>query len=113
MYIQYHILGTPLFEYIYGDKPQFVARGVLHGSIGDCGNIDFPSVFANLADKQIWQFLKDQDIDITYISVDKDVSENLNAEFLRIIVYVLAGVLIAVLVILFISCVYFLTRILR
>ena len=112
IYLQFRILGAPLFELIHGEK--FVARGVLHGCIGECCSIDFPSVFANLADKEIWQFLKDQGINITYIEVDKNVSENLKdiIDFLLKILYTAAAI-IAVLLLLLIPCGYFLWKILR
>ena len=45
-----------------------VARGVLHGCIGACCSANYPSVFANLGDKEIWDFVQGKAIKL---NVDK------------------------------------------
>ena len=41
-----------------------VVRGVLHGCIGVCCSAKYPSVFANIGDKEIWNFVQEKGIKI-------------------------------------------------
>ena len=67
--IHIDITGTPLIEYISSTRPAvMVARGVLHGCIGACCSANYPSVFANLGDKEIWNFVQGKAIKI---NIDK------------------------------------------
>ena len=47
-------LGAPLLDSLHK-----IARGVLHGCIGTCCSMRYPSVFTNLDDKEIWNFIYD------------------------------------------------------
>ena len=36
-----------------------IARGVLHGCIGTCCSMRYPSVFTSIDDREIWNFIYD------------------------------------------------------
>ena len=44
--------GAPLFDNI-----NKVARGVLHGCIGECCSRKFPSIFTRIDDREVWNFI--------------------------------------------------------
>ena len=51
--------GAPLFGYIPGQKRNFrVAYGVVHGCIGTCCSVEYPSVFTSLGEKDVLDFVK-------------------------------------------------------
>ena len=52
--------GAPLFGYVQGrNRKLTVAYGVVHGCIGACCSIDYPSVFTSLGDKEVLTFVRD------------------------------------------------------
>ena len=54
-----------MIEYISSTRPPvMVVRGVLHGCIGKCCGKKYPSIFANLGDKEIWNFVQETAIKI-------------------------------------------------
>ena len=42
-----------------GQHEQFVQLGVVHGGVGECGNTDFPNIFARLEDPKVLKFIKE------------------------------------------------------
>ena len=59
------ILGAPLIEYVSSFRPAvMVVRGVLHGCIGVCCSAKYPTVFANIGDIEIWNFVQEKAIKI-------------------------------------------------
>ena len=44
--------GAPLFDNI-----KKVARGVLHGCIGECCSRKYPSIFTRIDDEIVWNFI--------------------------------------------------------
>jgi len=64
--------GAPLIEIINkGGQSQVLIRGVVHGCIGGCCSKEYPTVFANLADKKIWNFVMKEGLNPITIYVDK------------------------------------------
>ena len=53
------------------EPPVMVARGVLHGCIGVCCTAKYPSVFANIGDKDIWNFVQEKAIKINVDHTEK------------------------------------------
>ena len=52
--------GAPLFGYVQEkDHKLRVAYGVVHGCIGECCSIEYPSVFTSLGDSEVLTFVKD------------------------------------------------------
>ena len=52
--------GAPLFGYVQRQNHNLlVAYGVVHGCIGACCSIDYPSVFTSLGDKEVLTFVRD------------------------------------------------------
>ena len=54
------------------EPPVMVARGVLHGCIGVCCTAKYPSVFANIGDKDIWNFVQEKAIKINVDNQNED-----------------------------------------
>ena len=52
-----------------------VARGVLHGCIGVCCTAKYPSVFANIGDKDIWNFVQEKAIKIDVDNQNEDPNQ--------------------------------------
>ena len=50
--------GAPLFGYVQ-EKNSLVAYGVVHGCIGACCSIEYPSVFTSLGDSEVLTFVRD------------------------------------------------------
>ena len=40
------------------DPPHYMQIGVLFGGVGECGNKDFPNIYARLEDKDILNWVK-------------------------------------------------------
>ena len=52
--------GGPLMKLdLTGQHEQFVQLGVVHGGVGECGNTDFPNIFARLEDPKVLKFIKE------------------------------------------------------
>ena len=64
--------GSPLIEVINKDgQSKVLIRGVVHGCIGACCSKEYPTVFANMADEKIWNFIMKEGLNPTTIYVDK------------------------------------------
>ena len=73
--------GAPLIEIINKDgKSKVLIRGVVHGCIGACCSKDYPTVFANLADKKIWNFVMKETSNPKTIYVDKKSDQEWKCE---------------------------------
>jgi len=74
--------GAPLIEIINKDEQSKVLiRGVVHGCLEKCCSKEYPTVFANLADRKIWNFVMEEGLNPTTIFVDKksdQICENKN-----------------------------------
>ena len=57
------------------EPPVMVARGVLHGCIGVCCTAKYPSVFANIGDKDIWNFVQEKAIKIDVDNQNEDPNQ--------------------------------------
>ena len=53
-------------------------RGVVHGCIGGCCSKEYPTVFANLADKKIWDFVMEEGLKphTIYVDTKSDLSSD-------------------------------------
>ena len=60
--------GAPLFDNI-----NKVARGVLHGCIGECCSRKFPSIFTRIDDREVWNFIHGLDETSSTNSGNKDL----------------------------------------
>lgn len=68
--------GAPLIEIINkGGQSQVLIRGVVHGCIGGCCSKEFPTIFANLADQKIWNFVMKEGLNPITIYVDKKTAQ--------------------------------------
>ena len=62
--------GAALFEFVKGKNHRFmVAYGVVHGCLGKCCSIDYPSVFTSLGDKDVLRFLNGVGIAINVANI--------------------------------------------
>jgi len=65
--------GGPLIEVINKDgQSKALIRGVVYGCIGACCSKEYPTIFANMADKKIWNFIMKEGLNPTTIYVDKE-----------------------------------------
>ena len=70
-----------MFEYSSSVEPAvMVVRGVLHGCIGVCCSAKYPSVFANIGDKEIWDFVQEKAIKIDVDHMGKNQNQDGNDE---------------------------------
>ena len=44
----------------YDDRERFYLLGVVHGLISECGNPDFPGLYARVQDPDIFRFVTEQ-----------------------------------------------------
>ena len=77
-----------------------VARGILHGCIGECCSKEYPSVFANLGDKSIWNFIVGKSFAQTLVIDDNIVGDD--SQTLLIVLILVILILILAFIILFI-----------
>ena len=90
-----------MIEYITRvNPPVMVARGILHGCIGECCSKEYPSVFANLGDKSIWNFIVSKSFAQTLVIDDKIVGDD--SQTLLIVLILVILILILAVIILFI-----------
>ena len=74
-----------MFEYSSSlEPPVMVARGVLHGCIGVCCTAKYPSVFANIGDKDIWNFVQEKAIKINVDNQNEDPNQIEGDETIRL-----------------------------
>ena len=90
-----------MIEYITRvNPPVMVARGILHGCIGKCCSREYPSVFANLGDKSIWNFIVDKTSAQTFLIDDKIGGDD--SQTLLIVLILVILILLLAFIILFI-----------
>ena len=77
-----------------------VARGILHGCIGECCSKEYPSVFANLGDKSIWNFIVGKSFAQTLVIDENIVGDD--PQTLLIVLILVILILILAFIILFI-----------
>ena len=66
-----------MIEYITRvNPPVMIARGILHGCIGKCCSKEYPSVFANLGEKSIWNFIVGKSFAQTLVIDDNIVGDD-------------------------------------
>ena len=66
------------------EPPVMVARGVLHGCIGVCCTAKYPSVFANIGDKDIWNFVQEKAIKIDVDNQNEDPNQIEGKEIVKL-----------------------------
>ena len=80
--------GAPIFEYLEYQNQQFmVAYGVVHGCLERCCTTDHPTIFTNLGDKEVLDFVKN--VGIT-INIESMTTKNENTSTLVYISVLLA-----------------------
>ena len=80
--------GAPLFGYVQGKNHNIrVAYGVVHGCIGACCSIDYPSVFTSLGDREVLTFVRGFGI-TTHINIktQEDTPGNIIPTYVIVIV---------------------------
>ena len=80
--------GAPLFGYVQ-EKNSLVAYGVVHGCIGACCSIEYPSVFTSLGDSEVLTFVRD--FGITTI---KGIQPLPTYDYVIVVVVVLSALLV-------------------
>lgn len=94
-------------EFVTSHSPPLtVARGILHGCIGKigqgkCCTVQYPSVFANLGDEEIWTFVKEA---AYLVSVDDSQQEIQSTTIATVLGSILAGLVFIAILILVIWC---------
>ena len=88
--------GAPLFGYVQ-EKNSLVAYGVVHGCIGACCSIEYPSVFTSLGDSEVLTFVRD--FGITTI---KGIQPLPTYDYVIVVVVVLSALLVLLVIIMMI-----------
>ena len=90
--------GAPLFGYVQEkDHKLRVAYGVVHGCIGACCSIEYPSVFTSLGDSEVLTFVRD--FGITTI---KGIQPLPTYDYVIVVVVVLSALLVLLVIIMMI-----------